>query len=484
MVGFGTSGIRDLSPFPVSPDLARRLGLVLGASHENGLSEMGAGASPTAGAPRTSSSRPQSPLPISIGFDGRRSGPMLKSALASGALQAGAAVHDLGLCATPTLALHAQKTGGWGVMVTASHNPPEYNGLKVFFAGREVPDAWEREIEKQLEALQSRFSKNTVSWSSAGCLSDSSSSARAAHLSLALSLAPLALIRKTRPRVVVDCGNAAACALMPDLMRAAGCEVLVLNGTAGEPYGRVLEPKKESLGALSRAVRKSRADLGIAHDGDADRAIVLDERGRMAGLDTQLAMVVSDQLDLARSKKPNAPLSIVSTVESGLSLREACAAAQARLIITPVGSRYVAAEMRRAGALFGGEPCGEYVFSRGALVPDGLACGLYFAGLFARRGKLSALADAVPAYPMAREKIHCAGERKQKAMALIEKDWPFFKPSRVDGLRSDLDDGWVLVRPSGTEPAIRITMEGRSKKELAARMEAVRAVVSRAVQKA
>ncbi len=497
MVGFGTSGIRDLSPHPVGTALARRLGQVLAAMDKRSAS--GQSSSPASRqsfplAPRMSSSS-HSPPSLSIGFDGRRSGHMLKSALAAGAMQMGAEVHDLGLCATPTLALHSGRTGGWGVMVTASHNPPQYNGLKVFFAGREVPDEWEREIERQLVALSSGPERCRTPYTSAGMLHDSAEPARRSHLKLALSLVNAARIKKARPRVVVDCANAAGCALMPALLRAAGCVVQELNFVPGEPYGRVLEPKAETLGTLSRAVRKFHADLGIAHDGDADRAIILDEKGRLLGLDTQLAMAVSDVLERGLGKKaktghgadaPNAsslsPPSIVSTVESTLSLREACAAHGARLLITPVGSRYVAAAMRSSSSLFGGEPCGEYLFPHGVQVPDGLASGLYFVDLFCRKGKLSVLAKSVRSYPVLREKISCVNEKKNAAMSHIEKEWPFFSPLRVDGLRSDFDDGWVMVRASGTEPILRITAEGKDDKVLRSRVSAVRAIVERAVR--
>ena len=138
--------------------------------------------------------------------------------------------------------------------------------------------------------------------------------------------------------------------------------------------------------------------------------------------------------------------------------------------------------MRQTGAIFGGEPCGEYLFPGGVGVPDGLACGLYFVALYCRKGKLSALANDIPSYPMLREKMACANERKPEAMAFIEREWPFFNPSRVDGLRSDLPDGWVLVRPSGTEPYIRITAEGKDKKKLRERVSVVKNLINKATR--
>jgi phosphomannomutase len=458
MLRFGTSGIRDIAPLRVSPQLALSLACVLAKPAKN---------LPWAKAPSI----------ISVGFDGRRSGYALKSAFISGALGAGANVYDLGICATPTLALHCQKTSSWGVMVTASHNPPQYNGIKVFFAGHEIPDSWEREVERQLgEALQNPYK---AGWMQAGQVQQAAEEANSAHLRLILSKIGVSKIRKIKPCVVVDCANSAATTLMPKLLFSAGCKVIAINASPGEPYGRELEPKKESLRALSLAVRKHHALLGIAHDGDADRAVICDEKGNLLGLDIQLVLAASDHL---ASCKDEGKKVIVSTVESSLALRETCLKAGASLAITPVGSRYVAQAVRLKGAIFGGEPCGEYIFANSVSVPDGLMAGLYFTSLACRRGPLSVLAKNISHYPILRQKIACPSEKKEKAMKIIEKDWPFFEPSKIDGLRSDFEDGWVLVRPSGTESCIRITIEAKSRKKLYQRLEAIRAIVERAVR--
>lgn len=441
MVSFGTSGIRDRSPSIVSPSLAMEVGRLVGAKTKT----------------------------LVVGYDGRRTGPMLKSALSAGAAGMGAQVLDLGLCATPTLAWWCEQQQAAGAMITASHNPPEYNGIKLFLDGKEMPKEEERRIE---EALAKNRLPACADWQKAGSIPDSSLEARQAHLHLLLSKIDLKQVAARRPKVVVDCANSAACALMPSALRAAGCEVEVLNGTPGEPYGRALEPNEKSLAGLSKSVLSFRADLGIAHDGDADRAIVVDEKGRMIGLDVQLAMVVKEQI--------KAKGTIVSTVESSLALRELVEKAGAKLDITPVGSLQVASRMRETHALFGGEPCGEYLFSGGAGVPDGLMAGLYFVAMFCKNGKLSEQAGRIARYPVSREKIPCPDSKKERAMAAILKRWPFPPPSRLDGVRTDFSDGWVLVRPSGTEPYIRITAEAKNEKALAAYLPPIRSVVQAA----
>lgn len=446
MVLFGTSGIRDLAPSIVSPALAQSVGRLVGAKTKT----------------------------LVVGYDGRRTGMMLKSALCSGAAGTGAQVLDLGLCATPTLAAYSQAQHAAAAMITASHNPPEYNGIKLFLDGREMPKSEEKRIEK---ALESQTLSPFVSWDSTGSVSDASEAAAQAHLDLLLSKIDHTLITTQRPKVVVDCGNSAACALMPRALAAAGCHVEVLHGLAGEPYGRALEPNEKSLGDLSRVVRHSHADLGIAHDGDADRAIILDENGVMLGLDVQLALVVADQL---RAAGPQPANRIVSTVESSLSLRELVQEAGAKLDITPVGSLHVAAAMRKTNALFGGEPCGEYLFPGGVGVPDGLMTGMYFVEMSCKNGPLSEQALKISRYPVSREKILCANAKKQKAMAAISKKWPFAKPSILDGLRSDTAEGWVLVRPSGTEPYIRITSEAKNEKALKEMLASIAPIVKAA----
>ncbi len=472
MALFGTSGIRDLCPSIVSPALALGVGQLIGKPGNR----------------------------VVVGYDGRRTGQMLRAALSAGAAGAGANVMDIGLCATPTLAwfcaqqanekgaqggraaglgAEGQSASGhgagapsavMGAMITASHNPPEYNGIKLFSQGREMPRDEEKRIEK---ALEGKHANAPIAWNQAGRVEDFSAQAKQAHLSLLLSRIDRPLISSRAPRVVVDCANSAACALMPDALRAAGCVVEVLNGTPGEPYGRTLEPNEKSLGQLCETVASSHADLGIAHDGDADRAIIVDEKGKLLGLDRQLAMVVKEEL----GKRGGL---VVSTVESSLALRELVQAAGSKLEITPVGSLHVAARMRQTGALFGGEPCGEYLFAGGAGVPDGLMTGLYFVELFCKGGALGEQVAAIGRYPVAREKMACANGKKEKAMAAIAKQWPFVKPSKLDGLRSDTPDGWVLVRPSGTEPYVRITAEAKNEKKLAEMMKEIRPIVKKA----
>ncbi len=459
MALFGTSGIRMPCPEKLDAAMAMKVGAAAAKAGGNGGGAGGRGAG----------------RPFVVGYDGRRTGQMLKSAISAGAASVGAGIIDLGLCATPTLALHTQSVSGMGAMITASHNPPEYNGIKLFENGREAPKEVEALVER---AVEGDVSPELAEWKKAGQTADGREMATQKHMNLALSLIDSSMVKRKNPKIALDCGNAAACALMPMLLEKAGCTVVAINSSEPGNFTRGLEPTEANLMELSSEIVSCGADFGIAHDGDADRAIILDENGRMLGLDAQLAIAVREMMEKNQKAKQKI---IVSTVESSLSLREIVEGNGWKLEITPVGSLYVAERMRKIGACFGGEPCGEYIFPSGVQMPDGLMAGAFFAEIFARKGKLSKLAEKIKTYPMLRERLPCANEKKGKAMEKIEKNWPFSKPKKEDGLRSEEKWGTVLVRPSGTEPIIRITLEAKNEGEAKKRMGEIMGIARKAL---
>lgn len=444
---FGTSGIRDLCPSIVSPILAQILGSILAKKSKK----------------------------IVLGHDGRNTGDMLKHALCSGAMQNGADVLDIGLCTTPTLANYTKTNNCFGAMITASHNPAKYNGIKLFSNGAELAKEIEMEIDSQLtDALKTAKAERT-GWDSTGDKESRSEDAKKEHLKVILDKIDTGVIRKKRPKVVLDAGHLSGCALSKRALESIGCTVIAINDSIGEPFNRALEPNEKSLDLLCKKVVDENADLGVAHDGDADRAIIIDERGKMLGLDVQLAVTAEQILKKGQGK------TIVSTVESSLSLIEVIKKHDSILEITPVGSLNVARKMRQVDAIFGGEPCGEYIFKDGVQVPDGLMVGCFFAELFSKEGALSSLAKEINTYPMHREKIGCENKEKEKAMQKIVENWPFENATTVDGIRSTLADGWIMVRPSGTEPIIRITAEAKDEKKLGEMVDIARRLVGSAI---
>lgn len=477
MALFGTSGIRMECPAKLTAALAMKVGQAAASA-----------AMAAAGWLEASAGKKGCGIDFVVGFDGRPTGGMIKAAVAAGAASVGANVIDIGFCATPTLALHTQNVSGVGAMITASHNPPEYNGIKLFENGREA----DKKIENGVEfAVAGRAAPVLADWKNAGQVADGAKKASDAHKKLILNSIDVKLIAKKNPKVVLDCGNAAGAALMPQLLEEAGCTVIAMNSDEPGKFSRGLEPTEANLRELTSEIIACGADFGIAHDGDADRAIIFDERGKMLGLDRQLAIAVQEMIEKNKTKaknetsvinKANAKTNtIVSTVESSISLREIVEGAGWRLEITPVGSLFVAQKMREGNAAFGGEPCGEYIFPGKVQMPDGLMVGLFFAEIFCRKGKLSQLAEKIKTYPMLREKMPCQDGKKNAAMGQIAKNWPYSKPNAIDGLRSDEKWGWIMVRPSGTEPIIRITLEAKNAAEAKKRMDEMIAIVQKAI---
>ncbi len=404
---------------------------------------------------------------VVVARDTRQTGMPLSNAVMAGVMARGKDAISLGLVPTPTLALATRKRGCNGIMVTASHNPPEYNGLKLFTDGREISRKEEAEVEKAYtgNAFQ------VCQWDKVG-KSSVDKGAIFEHMRLVASLVDAAAIRKRKPKVVIDC-NGAGTAMTPNLLKDLGCEVVVLNGdTLG--FGRPSEPNAKNLSDLSALVLKAGADLGLAHDGDADRTIAVDEKGRVLPLDIQLAMMCRHELKNSRNKK------IVSTMEASLAVREAVEFQGGKITITPVGSLYVAQEMERQSALFGGEPCGEYIYEKGVRVPDGPLAAAKLIEIFVENGPLSALASGFKANPMARERFPC--DKKYEVVDSVKKEIRIEgRRSEEDGIRVDEDDGWFLIRASGTEPFVRLTMEYKSKEKLEKRKQELSSLIRKKI---
>ncbi|MBD3210431.1 hypothetical protein GF318_03545 [Candidatus Micrarchaeota archaeon] len=430
---FGTSGIRGVYGRDITEELARNVANIFS---ENALA---------------------------VARDLRESGISLKKSVALGAGDAGAEVLDCGIVPTPTLALATRRHKCRGIMITASHNPPEYNGLKLIENAREIGKGLEKEITANYGRYKTTENKG-------GCYFDCD--AAGAHRQMVSSLVDASLISGKRPKVLVDC-NGAACAITPQLLTDLGCRVVSLNASY-DGFNRPSEPSAENLDYLCRMAGKTGADFAIAHDGDGDRCAVIDDKGEMLPLDMQLAMMVGHELSSDSNKR------IISTVEASLTVREAVEKAGGEIEITPVGSTYVGDALEKTGAVFGGEPCGEYVYREGVHVPDAVLAAAKFAEIFCLKGRFSELRKNYPQHFMAREKFpaenkHAAVEKIKEAMG---------KKGRVrddDGIRIDEEDGWFLIRASGTEPIVRLTMEYKTNERLEARKKELSSLILKSV---
>ncbi|MDI6884075.1 MAG: phosphoglucosamine mutase [Hadesarchaea archaeon] len=426
---FGTSGVRGVVGEQVTPELAIDLGLAL-ATH---LGNSGS---------------------VVLGKDPRTSSDMLESCLISGLLSGGCDVKRLGIVPTPVVSFAVRHLGAEaGVMITASHNPPEYNGIKFWDSSGM---AYTSEQEEKIEAIYFGKKLRPVVWDKIG--EAESVDVIQAYMEKITGAVSLSKSYK----VVVDCGNGAGALVTPYLLRKLGCKVVTLNSHLDGFFpGRGLEPSPENLGELCEVVKSVGADLGIAHDGDADRAAAVDEMGRVAQPDKLLGLISAHQL----RRKGEV---VVTTVDASSVVDNCVAERGGKVVRTRVGDVSVAAEIKKHRAVFGGEPSSAWIFPGVHLAPDGPLAAVKILEMLDSTGKkLSELLDALPEYPTVRQKVPCPNERKagvmKKLVPMLKKEFPgVAEVLTIDGIRLGLKDGWVLVRPSGTEPYIRVTAEGKA----------------------
>jgi phosphoglucosamine mutase len=405
---FGTSGIRRLFDQDLL-QLALKVGLAVGTSYDN----------------------------VIIGRDTRTSGSALSHSVMAGILAAGARCSDAGILPTPTLAFTTREFKA-GVMITASHNPPEYNGIKLL-----NPDgsAFSFAQQNKIEDFVAKTAAVDLKWDKIR----SSKLYRVAikkHVIRILGDFPQSL----NVKVVVDCGCGAANHISPYLLTKMGCEVIPINCYPSGIFPRDAEPIEANLSELMRTVKETGATLGIAHDGDADRMMAVDESGRFISGDKLLAILAQE----------SGAKQIVTTVDASMSIEKT----NLKIRRTKVGDPYVSEELKTWGQ-FGGEPSGAWVFPQISLCPDGIYAAAQITAI-ARRHKLSKLVDSIPGYPVIRGNIAWVkpdlAVLKQKLLAAMNP----VSFETVDGIKLNFRDGWLLIRPSGTEPKIRLTAEAKS----------------------
>ena len=384
---------------------------------------------------------------VVLGYDTRNTNQMLDQAICAGLLESGVDVIKIGMVPTPLVGYATEKLDAdAGIMLTASHNPSQYNGIKLW---NKNGMAYTSVQEEKIEEIYADKQYSSVSWDKVGNLSFNEE-IKGQYID---DLVGMVDIEKGL-KVVVDCASGAGSEISPLVFRKAGCEVTTLNSQPDGFFpGRNPEPNAENLQTLMKTVVAIGADLGIAHDGDADRMITVDENGEISPFDSLLALI-SKEFDG----------DVVTTVDAGLCMDESV---KGEVFRTPVGDVNVAEVIIEKDAAFGGEPSGTWLHPDFCMCPDGILSGLRMAELVSKKGKLSDLLAEIPSYPNIREKITCSKEAKVKVMENMEgllKDAfdDIADVNSLDGVRLTFaDDSWVLVRPSGTEDYIRITLESR-----------------------
>jgi phosphomannomutase/phosphoglucomutase len=397
---------------------------------------------------------------IALGTDARLSNHLLKSALIAGFLATGCDVVDVGLVPTPTLQYTVkQRHFDSGAIVTASHNPPQYNGIKgVAHDGTEFSKDVEEEIEKIYFSKQYDLSD----WSGIGTVS-TWNGAIDLYITGILSMIDTRSIKKQRFHVVLDCGNGVGSLVAPLLLKKLGCRVTELYCEPDGTFpGHPSEPLPEHLTMLMKTVPETNASFGIGLDGDADRAIFIDEQGKYIWGDRSLSLVGKY---ITQEKKGGIAVTPVTT---STCFEDVIRKNAGSIVYTKVGSPIVARVMMENHAVFGGEENGGLIFPEFQYCRDAAMSLAKILEILAKeKQSLSTLLAEIPSYEMYKTKITCPDEKKEAVMNLIVKQMQdkndVVKIERIDGVKLFLIDGWVLLRPSGTEPIFRVYVEAKEK---------------------
>ncbi|WP_456423098.1 phosphoglucosamine mutase [Thermococcus sp.] len=434
---FGTFGVRGIANEKITPEFALRMGMAFGTMLK-----------------REGRKRPL----VVVGRDTRVSGEMLKNALISGLLSVGCDVIDVGIAPTPAIQWatpHFNADGG--AVITASHNPPEYNGIKLL-----EPNGMglKKEREAVVEEVFFKEDFDRAKWDEIGEVREED--IIKPYIEAIKSRVDVEAIKKRRPFVVVDTSNGAGSLTLPYLLRELGCKVVSVNAHPdGHFPARNPEPNEENLRGFMEIVKALGADFGVAQDGDADRAVFIDENGRFIQGDKTFALVA----DAVLREKGGGLL--VTTIATSNLLDDIARRNNARVMRTRVGDLIVARALLEHNGTIGGEENGGVIFPDFVLGRDGAMTTAKIVEIFAKSGKkFSELIDGLPRYYQFKTKRKVEGDRK----AIVEKVARLAREKgyaidTTDGTKILFPDGWVLVRASGTEPIIRVFSEAKSEEK-------------------
>ncbi|MBK5112616.1 MAG: phosphoglucosamine mutase [Candidatus Heimdallarchaeota archaeon] len=422
---------------------------------------------------------------VIVARDPRSSGPMLEHAICSGLISGGSNIERKGIMPTPALAYHTHKTNACaGVMLTASHNPAEYNGIKVF-------DKTSMGLSPNDESkIEEAFAKNDLpilSWEKFGTDNEVLGSELYNNMLLdAVSNIDFSVFKS----VIADPGGGAGCEVVYNSYKELGINLVSINGMFDPIFSaRPSEPEAKNLTQLIATVKKQaekneNKTIGLAYDGDADRCVAVDEKGRYVPQDVLIALYAKYIVEQNSSKGL-----VITHVDASMLIDKLVVEAGGRVKRTKVGDVAIGNMVAEEKAIFGGEPCGAWIHPKYHLCPDGPLTGLKILEWVVERGPLYELVDSVVDFPVNRKKISCENELKQVVLKALDKklsaEDDFKDILKMDGLRLNFeDDSWVLIRPSGTEPYFRVTSQAMTKKESVERLENYSKLVEHEINKA
>lgn len=434
------SGVRGLVGTDLTPEVVARWAAAFGTWAGSGIRD-------------TRNGKRGRRVRIVLGRDARTSGPMFADAATAGLMSVGCNIIDVGLVPTPTvqLAVEHHKAAG-GIILTASHNPIEWNALKFVGSDGIFLDGVAGTRVRELAAGDSlpRANYNAIG----GVEADSDAISRHLAAVFALRGVDVRAIRKRRFRVALDTVRGAGGAVMPELLERLGCRVTAINLDTDGLFPRPPEPVPENLKALGALVRRTKADVGIAVDPDVDRLAIVDERGNAIGEDYTLAFAIRAVLgkrDGGRGKGKT----VVCNLSTSLVVEDAAREFGATVVRAPVGEANVARKMIELKAVIGGEGNGGVMYPALHVGRDAPVAGALLLALLAReRATVSELVGRAPRYTIVKAKVP-RGARLEQVYEGLRKRFGDAKVDTQDGLRLAWPDRWLHVRPSGTEPIIR-----------------------------
>ena len=397
---------------------------------------------------------------VVIGRDTRSSGAMLQHAVSCGLLAAGCDVVEVGILPTPTIQIYVGKTRArGGIAITASHNPPEYNALKLFNSEGLFFNSYER---GELLDLYHQSDFHRAANEEIRRVSSDYPTPPRLHIEGVLKHVDVERIRRRRFRVALDAVNGAGSVMTPGFLRdTLGCELHAISIDPTKPFPRIAEPRPDTLGEFSKLVRASGAEIGFAQDPDGDRLAVADETGRVLDNDDVLALAV----DAALRRLPG---DVVVNLTTSSVIDEVATAHHRRVYRTPVGEANVVEMMQAVNAVIGGEGSnGGIIFPAVHLCRDSYTGMAFLLDRMAETGEpVSALANRLPRFYRKSGKVAYEHGRLGPLMQALEESFPNARLDRSDGLKLLLPTGWIHVRASNTEPLLRMAAEARSQSEV------------------
>lgn len=430
---FGTFGTRGIVNEKMSSDFALKIGLSFGSLLKE-ESESGK---------------------VLVGRDTRTSGQMLRNALVSGLQSTGYDVIDVGVVPTPAIQLGCRRDDDvvGGVIITASHNPPEYNGIKLLESNGM---GLKKEREAQVEEIFASEDFYEADYTEIG--ESEQKKVLSNYKEEIKSNLEVEDIREADISIVVDPGNGSGSFGTSYLLRELGCEVKTLNSQPDGFFpGRDPEPTKKNLKDLRKLVPALGADLGVAHDGDADRAVFVDENGNFIEGDKTFGLIVDDMIGEDET--------VVTTVATSNLIDDLAKRNNGNVVKTEVGDLIVARKLHEIDGKVGGEENGGVIFPEMALGRDGAYTAAKIIEILSKKSEsLSGLVENLPDYSQFKSKVECPDDKKSEVMdktkneikKRIDADF-----DETDGLKAIVEDGWMIVRPSGTEPVVRCFSEAK-----------------------